>query len=76
MRQLLEGWINDYIAANAKMKIADIALWHTAWMDRITKDSTSRKYFNCTKSYLKYTMMRYAPKLWNLIYYKLKIFNK
>lgn len=71
MRQLLEGWINDYIAANAKMKIADSALWHTAWIDRITKDTTSYKYFSNSKAYVKYLIMRYAPSLWNMFFYRI-----
>lgn len=70
MRDLLEKWISDYITSNNKMKIADAALWHTAWMDRITKDTTSPKYFNSTQSYLKYLVMRYTPRLWNYLFYR------
>ena len=71
MRSLLEKWTNDFIRANKTMKIADSALWHTAWMDRITGDSTPCKYFCSISSYTKYLVMRYTPVLWNMLFYHL-----
>jgi len=76
MLNLMEQWVNDFITKNSSKKIEDGALWHTAWMDRITKDSTPRKYFSCTESYLRYLIMRYAPKLWNLFFYRINKIKK
>lgn len=69
MRQLIEKWVEDYISTS-DTKISDKSLWHTAFMDRITGDITPIKYFYSFKSYQKYLMMRFVPKIYNFFFYR------
>lgn len=71
MRSLIAQWVKSYIADSDK-KVSENAIWRTAWMDRITGDTTAKKYFYSTKSYGKYLIMRFAPKLWNILFYRPK----
>ena len=69
MKELIEKWVADYVTSS-DMRISDDALWHTAFIDRITVDSTSFKYFRNLNSFLKYLLMRYAPKIYNFFFYR------
>lgn len=69
MKDLIEKWVGEYISSS-DIRIADEALWHTAFIDRITGDTTSLKYFRSLKSYSKYLLMRFVPKIYNFFFYK------